>query len=174
MTVVAMPVVVLAGGLLIYAGSSKLVALDRVAVTLAGLGVDAQYLKAKAGYLAAAEIAAGLAVIFAPGALAAAILTVVGSLFAFAGAYALLRSARVPCNCLGGGGGSMLGWRQIAQLPAWLAVSFLAFQVQALGTPSRVLAVDLALLGALLLHVRRLVPVRNRSKKDMALLGPSQ
>lgn len=106
---------------LLWAGLEKARDLASVASAIAQLGMRASRAGPVAAFLAAGEIGLALGLIFGPGS-AVTLAGVLGlaSVFAIAGATALLRGRRIRCSCFGPYGTGTLGMSQVAAFPLWL------------------------------------------------------
>lgn len=106
---------------LLFAGSSKLAEPARIGETLAALSISWPWAGTT---LALLELAAGAGLVLAPDSLVTALLVIgLGIAFSCAGAFAVLHRIRVECACVGPLLDGILGVRQIALLPVWMAVA---------------------------------------------------
>jgi uncharacterized membrane protein YphA (DoxX/SURF4 family) len=132
MSILATAIALSMAGVLLWAGLEKLRDLNPVVSTIRGLGVPHQLAARGAVFLATAEIAVALGLMFAPHATwTLAGVTALAATFASAGVLALRHDAPIRCSCFGPGGQGRLGWAQIAMVGPWLA----AAAVVRWGTP---------------------------------------
>ncbi len=111
----------IAGILLLAAGSSKLAAPGSVQRTVIELGFSRASSAVLAAGLGLAELAVASTLLLNDGRVPRLATLALGICFAAAGARALVLDKRIECGCLQGLTGS-LGWAQIAMLPFWVAV----------------------------------------------------
>jgi hypothetical protein len=122
MSLVILAVRLALAGLLLAAGLEKARGMAGFMSTLSRLGMTERAARVAAPLLIAAEIAAALGLIFRPHSpVTLSGVLVLGGVFAIAGATALRRDEQIRCACLGSYGDSVLGMRQLAALPLWLA-----------------------------------------------------
>jgi len=115
---------VLLAGVLILAALAKTLALREVTGTLEGLGVRRVLALPAGAGIVAAELAAGAGLLVSPAQVWPRVLVVALAVaFAVAGLWAVLTRRQVPCNCFGNLRREILGWRQVALLPCWLALA---------------------------------------------------
>jgi hypothetical protein len=108
--------------LFVWAGASKFAQPGPIRTTIAALKMA--WSPALALALASCEIAAGLALLLLPGRwLTAILISALACLFSAAALFATIRHLHVECACFGSSRSALLGWRQLALLPAWLAVA---------------------------------------------------
>lgn len=116
-------------GTLLWAGLEKSRNMEGIATTIRDLGIGMPAFVLGI-FLAAAEIALALALIFAPASASVHLAVVLlALLFAAGGAWAMATGRRVRCSCFGSMGNTNLGIAQLWALVAWLsAVVVLHFQ----------------------------------------------
>jgi len=112
---------------LVWAALLKAQSLDAFGRTLKALGVPRLLAPSTAMAVVAAEFATGAGLLLIPASAWPRLLVCLLALaFAGAGLTAIARKRSIACSCLGAVGSHKLGWRQVALLPAWLAVAGLA------------------------------------------------
>jgi hypothetical protein len=122
MTILALCAAVAMCAVLLWAALSKLVGLGGFASTLRAVGVPVRWSAAAALSIATAEAMTALLVVFAPGAVwTLAAISTLAAAFTVAATIALLRGARIRCQCFGSVADGYLGWMQVAALPLWIA-----------------------------------------------------
>lgn len=122
---------VLLAGLLAFAGLAKAVDLRSLTHTLERLGVRPSWTGLTAVGVVIAECAAVVGLMVSPSQTWPRVLvTALFTAFAAAGVRGLLTPQRIPCHCFGaarpGRQRGLLGWRQVAMLPACLLIITLA------------------------------------------------
>jgi hypothetical protein len=114
----------LLAGVLTFAALAKTLALREVVGTLESLGARRVSALPAAAGVAAAELAAGVSLLVAPAQPWPRVLVVALAVaFAAAGLRAVLTQQHIACNCFGNLRREILGWRQVALLPCWLALT---------------------------------------------------
>ncbi|MBO3741484.1 MauE/DoxX family redox-associated membrane protein [Actinoplanes flavus] len=114
-----------AAAVLLYSAGQKLVAPKVMRQTLQGLRLPAPGVLNFV--LIAVELTTAILLLTAPRSLVTTAMVVgLGSSFAGAALLAMTRGEVVRCACLGRGTESNLGWMQIALLPVWLSVAWVA------------------------------------------------
>ena len=151
-----------AAGLLLYAAARKLASPRAFRTTLADLRVP---VAATAAYLVPlVEIVAAVALVVVPRQVFTAVVVAgLGLSFAGAAAVALRRGESIRCACYGESGDANLGARQIAALPAWLAVAAIALTAPDGSTSELRFVAALALVLALFVAARTLYPLARRN-----------
>lgn len=115
------------GGALLIAGLAKVTSVRRLQDVLAALRFPAGVTRGGAHALVVAEAAVGSALLLSPQTWwprASAALLAAG--FAGAGLIALSTGEQITCACFGAGTHGILGRRQVAWLPIWLAAALVA------------------------------------------------
>lgn len=118
-------VTVTVGALLVYAGSAKVASPRRLTETLEGLRLAALATPAIVRALGLAEIGLGWLLSAADWWLVSVLVIVLGTSFALVGVYALREHLHVACNCIGNSD-KPLGYRQVALLPVWVLIAWVA------------------------------------------------
>lgn len=161
--------IVAGAALLLYAGSTKVVAPAAVRSTLGDLGIPGHLTAKVAGAVALAEIVTAVVVVTVRGYTAALLLPGLGTTFAAAGLWSLATGRRIACNCFGPHSGrAVLGWRQVAYLPLWIGFGVImpSAVANAPSTEVRLAGLYGALLGAFLLTARHLLPLSLQARAE--------
>ncbi|MFF0470498.1 MauE/DoxX family redox-associated membrane protein [Micromonospora zamorensis] len=130
MTVLSALVASVTVAVLIVGGTEKLRSGASFAGTLTGLGITGYPQAFLRIAVPSAELATAAGLMLAPGASwPVAGVAFLGICFAAAGLLSLRADQPVACSCLGAATNALLGWRQVALLPVWIAAAVLVYRV---------------------------------------------
>lgn len=143
----------------LVAGLGKAAGFSGFQETVRGLGFGAGSARALGTLLISVELSTAVSLVAMPGRVAPRLVALgLAISFALVGAFAIATSRNLPCNCIGALGSSSLGWRQLALLPIWSLLLFVAQEGSITWQP------DLGLAGLglvlLLLTVQKLMRTR--------------
>lgn len=111
----------------LFSALSKVLTVAALRDTLDRLGLPSSLARFTAPAVVAVEAVAAVGLVVAPRSPWPPVLVMaLAAGFAAAGATTLVTRRRVACRCFGNVGRGLLGWRQLALLPLWLALAALA------------------------------------------------
>jgi hypothetical protein len=126
MHIAAAAVAFICAGILLWAGTEKVVASRELVLTLEALSFPAWARRSARWLLPTAEIATGSSIIIWPTAESAQLaVATLGTMFALAGLWAMRLPDTVRCACFGAVGNRTLGLTQVLLLPVWLACAYM-------------------------------------------------